>query len=83
MARFTKQELLDSINVQAVNDIVTLSGSKLPSGQSSSMQDIREGVTDLLTFGLQSIGEAFRHLYDVSNAEAVMYQLNGEKHDGK
>jgi hypothetical protein len=83
MARFTKQQLLDSINVQAVNDIVTLSGSKLPSGQSSSMQDIREGVTDLLTFGLQSVGEAFRHLYDVSNAEAVIYQLNGDNPDGQ
>lgn len=83
MARFTKQQLLDSINVQAVNDIVTLSGSKLPSGQSSSMQDIREGVTDLITFGLQSVGEAFRHMTNVSNAEGILYQTGGDQASGQ
>jgi hypothetical protein len=83
MSRFNRQGILDSINVQLVQDLATLALTKLPSGQSLTMPQIRDGVVDILTYQSQVIGEAFRHLYDVTNAEAVMYQLNGDNPDGQ
>ena len=83
MSRFSKQELLDYINIETVNDMATLANSQLPSGQSLDMNGLRDGIVGLMTFTTQSLGEAFRHLTNVSNAEAVMYQLRGDEPAGQ
>jgi hypothetical protein len=46
------------------------------------MNELRAGIVGLMTFTTQSLGEAFRHLTNVSNAEAVMYQLGGDVPSG-
>jgi hypothetical protein len=83
MSRFSKQELLDYINVQTVNSMATLANSQLPSGEGLDMNGLRAGIVGLMTFTTQSLGEAFRHLTNVSNAEGVMYQLGGDNPAGQ
>jgi hypothetical protein len=44
MSRFSKQELLDYINIQTVNSMATLANSQLPSGQGLDMNGLRAGI---------------------------------------
>jgi hypothetical protein len=83
MARFTQQELLNNVIVTAKDDYNSQVDTLLPSGGGLTMEQIRDGLKAAQSNSLDAIAESFRHLYGVSNAEAVIAQLGGDTSDGQ
>jgi len=83
MARFTQQELLDNVIITAKDDYNSEVDTLLPSGSALNMEQIRDGLKAAQSNALDAIAESFRHLYGVTNAEAVIAQLGGDTSDGQ
>ena len=83
MARFTQQELLDNVIVTAKDDYNAQVDTLLPSGGGLTMEQIRDGLKAAQSNSLDAIAESFRNLYGVTNAEAVIAQLEGDTTDGQ
>ena len=83
MARFTKTELLDQIATQTPASVTAALPTLLPSGAGLTAENFRTALSSMTTIIQQGNAEAMRHLTNVSNAEAVLYQLNGDTPAGQ
>jgi len=83
MARFTKQELLDNVLITAKNDYNSQVDSLLPSASGLTMEQMRDGLKEAVSFGFDAIAESFRHLQDVSNADGIIFQESGDQESGQ
>ena len=83
MARFTKTELLDQIATQTPANVTAALPTLLPSGAGLTAEDFRDALSSMATIIQQGNSEAMRHLTNVSNAEGVLYQLNGDLPSGQ
>ena len=83
MARFTRQQQLDNIIVTAKDDYNSEVDTLLPSASQLTMEQIRDALKAAQSNSLDAIAESFRHLYGVTNAEAVIAQIGGDVSDGQ
>ncbi|MCP4929169.1 MAG: hypothetical protein GY918_08965 [Gammaproteobacteria bacterium] len=81
--RFTKTELLNYISATTLADVNTTLLQQLPSGSGLTMEQMRIGLGNVFSTALNGVAEGFRQLTNVSNAEAVLYQLNGDQPSGQ
>jgi len=81
--RFTKTELLNYIEADTLNNVSADFDSALPSGAGLTMAQMRSGLVSGIGVALAGVAEGFRQLTNVSNAEAVLYQLNGDTAAGQ
>ncbi len=81
--RFTKTELLNYIEADTLNNVSASFESALPSGAGLTMEQMRVGLVSGVGVALAGVAEGFRQLSNVSNAEAVLYQLNGDTAAGQ
>ncbi|MCP4930337.1 MAG: hypothetical protein GY918_14910 [Gammaproteobacteria bacterium] len=83
MDRFTRTQILDHVQTVTLNNVTAAFDSALPSGAGLTMSQMRAGITSGMGIALEGLAEAFRHLYEVSSAEAAIFQLNGDVADGQ
>ena len=81
--RFTKTELLDQIATQTPASVTAALPTLLPSSAALTAEDFRAALSSMTTIIQQGNAEAMRHLTNVSNAEGVLYQLNGDTPAGQ